>query len=87
MTRVAVDVLLKREILDPQGRAVERALPDLGHGAVRDVRVGRHIELEVDATGGDLEARMRAMCEGFLANPVIESYRWRVIDEHERADA
>ena len=48
MPRVAIDVLLKREILDPQGRAVERALPGLGYGSAHDVRVGKHIELDLD---------------------------------------
>ncbi|MCC5947240.1 MAG: phosphoribosylformylglycinamidine synthase subunit PurS [Nitriliruptoraceae bacterium] len=86
MPRIAVDVLLKREILDPQGRAVEDALPGLGHEGVREVRVGKHLELVVDAEGEDLAARVDAMCTGFLTNPVIESYRWRVIEEDERAD-
>jgi len=85
--RVAVDVLLKREILDPEGRAVEQALPGLGHHGVHGVRVGRHLELEVDAVGEQLAERVEAMCAGFLTNPVIESYRWRVIDQDERADA
>jgi phosphoribosylformylglycinamidine synthase len=84
--RVAVDVLLKHEILDPQGRAVERALPGLGHEGVTDVRVGRHLELLVDAEGDDLHERVEAMCEGFLTNPIIETYVWRVIGEDERAD-
>ena len=87
MPRVAIDVLLKRERLDPQGRATERALPDLGFDGVRDVRIGKHLELEVDADGEDLAARVEAMCAGFLTNPVVESYRWRVIAEDERADA
>lgn len=88
--RIAVDVLLKHEILDPQGRAVERALPGLGHDGVSDVRVGRHIELDVDGASdagpGDLASRVEAMCEGFLTNPIIETYRWRVISDDERAD-
>ena len=87
MPRVAVDVLLKREILDPQGRAVEEALPGLGYDGVSEVRVGKHLELVVDAAEGELADRVDAMCQGFLTNPVIESYRWRVIDESERADA
>ncbi len=86
MPRVAVDVLLKREILDPQGRAVEEALPGLGYEGVREVRVGKHLELVVDAADEELAARVDAMCQGFLTNPVIESYRWRVIEESERAD-
>lgn len=86
MPRVAIDVLLKRELLDPQGRATERALPDLGFDGVRDVRIGKHLELEVDAEGDALAARVEAMCAGFLTNPVVETYRWRVIAEGERAD-
>lgn len=87
MTRIAVDVLLKRELLDPQGRATERALPDLGFTGVSDVRIGKHLELDVDAEGDELAERVTAMCDGFLINPVVETYRWRVIAEHERADA
>jgi phosphoribosylformylglycinamidine synthase subunit PurS len=85
--RVAIDVLLKREILDPQGRAVERALPGLGFDAVHDVRVGKHLELDIDADGDELADRVERMCADFLTNPVIETYTWRVIEDHERADA
>jgi phosphoribosylformylglycinamidine synthase subunit PurS len=87
MPRVAIDVLLKREILDPQGRAVERALPGLGFDGVADVRVGKHLELVIDAEGDELAARVDKMCADFLTNPVIESYRWRIIADDERADA
>jgi len=89
MTRVAIDVLLKRELLDPQGRATERALPGLGFDGVSDVRIGKHLELDVDgaADGDELAARVEQMCAGFLTNPVVETYRWRVIAEDERADA
>lgn len=81
MPRIAVDVLLKPEILDPQGRAVERALPGMGFEAVRDVRVGKHLELTVDAEGDELAERVDRMCADFLTNPVIETYRWRVLEE------
>ena len=87
MPRIAIDVLLKRELLDPQGRATERALPDLGYAGVRGVRIGKHLELDVDADGDELAARVEVMCAGFLTNPVVETYRWRVITEDERADA
>ena len=86
MPRVAIDVLLKREILDPEGRAVEEALPGLGYDAVRDVRVGKHLELDVDVDGGALAEQIDRMCADFLTNPVIESYRWRIISPDERAD-
>lgn len=79
MPRVAIDVLLKDEILDPQGRAVERALPGLGYADVRDVRIGKHLELDVDADGDDLAGLVERMCADFLTNPVIETYTWRVL--------
>ena len=77
MARVAVDVMLKREILDPQGQAVERALPTLGFNGVSDVRVGKHVELTV--ADGDAEAAAGALAEALLANPVIEEFTVRVL--------
>jgi phosphoribosylformylglycinamidine synthase PurS subunit len=59
----------KQGILDPQGQAVERALPALGFEGVTNVRVGRLIELEVDDP-----ALVPAMCERLLANPLVEDY-------------
>ena len=74
--KVRVLVRPKEGILDPQGQAVERALPALGYEGVSNVRIGRVIELEVE--GGDAEAvtaSVREMCERLLANPLIESYQ------------
>lgn len=70
-----VDVMLKPGISDPQGQTIERALPVLGYPGVREVRVGKRIQLQVDAASAD-EARSKVteMCERLLANPVIESY-------------
>ncbi len=76
MARVAVDVMLKREILDPQGQAVARALPALGFGGVSEVRVGKHVEVTLE--GDDVEAAARRMAEALLANPVIEEFRFDV---------
>ena len=59
----------KEGILDPQGQAVERALPALGFHGVKDVRVGRMVELEVEHPEG-----IEEMCERLLANPLIEDY-------------
>ena len=79
MPRVAVDVMLKREILDPQGQAVERALPALGFEGVSDVRVGKHVELTIEHD--DVDATVRRMAEQLLANPVIEEFTVRVLEE------
>jgi phosphoribosylformylglycinamidine synthase len=59
----------KAGILDPQGQAVERALPALGFGGVENVHVGRLIELDVEDA-----SRVGEMCEKLLANPLIEDY-------------
>ena len=67
--RVRVLIRPKAGILDPQGQVVERALPALGFEGVRDVRVGRLVELEVDDP-----VRLPEMCERLLANPLIEDY-------------
>lgn len=70
-----VRVTLKEGIADPQGQTIERALPALGFEGVDDVRVGKHIELTVEASDpSEAEQRVRQMCEQLLANPVIESY-------------
>jgi phosphoribosylformylglycinamidine synthase len=73
--RVRVLVRPKEGILDPQGQAVERALPALGYEGVSNVHVGRLIELEVNDGGADsVGERVAEMCERLLANPLIESY-------------
>lgn len=70
-----VSVSLKPGIADPQGQTIERALPVLGYEDVRGVRVGKMIELEIDAPDADTaRTKVEEMCERLLANPVIESY-------------
>ncbi|WP_228243147.1 phosphoribosylformylglycinamidine synthase subunit PurS [Porphyrobacter sp. GA68] len=71
--QVRVHVSLKPGVLDPQGRAVHHALEGLGFADVRDVRIGRLIELDVaDGTSDDA---LETMCRQLLANTVIEDYR------------
>jgi len=73
---VAVDVMPKEGISDPQGQAIERALPSLGFADLHGVRVGKRIELTVDAPDAETaEAIVRAACVRFLANPVIEDFQ------------
>lgn len=80
--RVKIFVSLKNGVLDPQGKAVERSLHTLGYREVQDVRMGKCIELSVNApTREAAEARLREMCEKLLANPVIEDYRFEISNE------
>jgi len=80
--RVHVRVMPRTGLLDPQGQAVEHALTALGFEEAASVRVGRAIELDVDAGSRDeAEARARQMCDKLLANPVTEDYLLKVEDE------
>lgn len=75
MARFVVDVMPKREILDPQGKAVLGALPRLGFEGVRDVRQGKRFEIELDGEASDeLREQVAQMAETLLSNPVIEDY-------------
>lgn len=74
--KAKVYVTLKNGVLDPQGKAVAHALGTLGFSDVQDVRIGKYIEVTLpDLPKDKAEARVKEMCEGLLANTVIESYR------------
>lgn len=80
MTQVRVVVTLKPSLLDAQGRVVQDALHSLGYTEVGQVRIGKYLELDLNAGAGeDVTARVREMCERLLANPVIEDYHFEVI--------
>ncbi|GGH83082.1 phosphoribosylformylglycinamidine synthase [Pullulanibacillus pueri] len=78
MKKVKVYITLKESVLDPQGQAVAGALHNLGYKEVQDVRIGKYIELEVEASDGPIETQIEAMCEKLLANTVIENYRYEI---------
>ncbi|HEY1176077.1 MAG TPA: phosphoribosylformylglycinamidine synthase subunit PurS [Phytomonospora sp.] len=84
MARVLVDVMLKPEILDPQGEAVANALPRLGVNGITSVRIGKRIELEFEGEP-DLD-QARAVADALLANPVIETFTVHVDDTAEAAE-
>ena len=75
MARVVVDVVLKPEILDPQGQAIVGALGRLGVHGVTDVRQGKHFELDVDDSVDD--ETLGRLADTLLANPVIENFTVR----------
>ena len=73
---VKIYVTLKEGVLDPQGRAVVGALDALDFKGVEDLRIGKFMELKIDAEDREAaEAEARRMCEELLANPVIEDFR------------
>ena len=79
MATVVVDVMLKPEILDPQGQAILGALPRVGVAAVTGVRQGKHFELEVPGEVDEaVLAEIKALAENLLSNGVIEDFTVRV---------
>ncbi len=79
MVRAKVVITLKEGILDPQGQTLLRALGSLGYREVKDLRVGKYMEVMVEGEDPRLvEERLGEMCEKLLANPIIEEYRMEV---------
>ena len=78
--RVKIFVSLKNGVLDPQGKAIERSLHTLGYPEVQEVRMGKYLELNIEASSSRAaaESRIREMCDKLLANPVIEDYRFEI---------
>ncbi len=75
-------VTLKKGVLDPQGKAVQHSLESLGYDKVKDVRLGKYMEVKLDySRAGESEPIVREMCEKLLANPVIEDYRFEITEE------
>jgi len=77
--KAKIHITLKSGILDPQGKAIEHALETLGFKNVRDVRMGKYLEVELQETTQDkAEAEVKSMCEKLLANTIIEEYRFEL---------
>jgi len=78
--RARVSIRLRPDVLDPQGKAIGQALVTLGFSSVNNVRQGKLIELDVEASDvGSAEQQVQAMCEKLLANPVIEDYDIEIV--------
>ena len=80
MYRAHIKVTLRPSILDPQGKAVQHAIGSLGVGAVKDVRMGKYIEVTIDAST-EAEARhtTEEICKKLLANPVMEDFAYDLV--------
>ncbi len=77
--KAKVYVTLRKSVLDPQGKTVQHALSAMGFPEVKDVRVGKYIELDLGAVDkAGAEQKVKTMCEKLLANTVIEDYRYEL---------
>ncbi|MEK3996578.1 phosphoribosylformylglycinamidine synthase subunit PurS [Psychrobacillus sp. FSL K6-2365] len=78
MKKVKVYVTLRESVLDPQGSAVMGALHSMDYKEVKDVRIGKFLELQIEEGTRDIDSIIKEMCEKLLANTVIEDYRYEV---------
>ncbi|MGN7204975.1 phosphoribosylformylglycinamidine synthase subunit PurS [Pedobacter sp. SAFR-022] len=74
-----IDVMPKKEILDPQGKAVTGSMKNIGLGEITNVRVGKHISLEVEAESeAEASEKVDRACKQLLANLIMESYEFKI---------
>jgi len=79
MLEVEVYVSLKKTVSDPQGLAVKRSLESLGYSEVKEVRVGKFIQLRLDLEDREKASqRIEEMCKKLLANPIIEDFTFKI---------
>jgi phosphoribosylformylglycinamidine synthase len=77
--KARIKVTLKEGVLDPQGKAIENALANLGFAGIRDVRQGKYIELDLDASDeASARTQLERICRDLLANTVIETYAYEL---------
>lgn len=79
MYKAKVTISLRKSILDPQGKAVEHSLKSLGFDSILDTRMGKSIELKIDANSEDEAKKITEdACKKLLANPVMEDYEFEI---------
>lgn len=81
MYKAQIKVTLRKSILDPQGKTVEHSMQSLGYKNISDTRIGKYIELKIDASSEN-EARKvtEEVCHKLLANPVMEDYEFSIVN-------
>jgi phosphoribosylformylglycinamidine synthase subunit PurS len=74
-----IDVMPKKEILDPQGKAVTGSMKNLGLAEIHNVRIGKHVSLEIEAENAETaHAKVEQACKSLLANLIMESYSFEL---------
>jgi len=74
-----IDVMPKKEILDPQGKAVTGSMKNLGLSEIQNIRIGKHISLEIEAENAETaHSKVEQACKNLLANLIMESYSFRI---------
>lgn len=78
MYKVKVFITLKESVIDPQGSAAHGTLKELNYSEIDNIRIGKYIELTLNKEAGNVEARVKEMCEGLLVNTEVEEYRFEI---------
>jgi phosphoribosylformylglycinamidine synthase len=77
--KAEIDVMPKKEILDPQGKAVTGSMKNLGLSEIQNVRIGKHISLEIEADSAEAaHGKVEQACKNLLANLIMESYSFKI---------
>jgi phosphoribosylformylglycinamidine synthase PurS subunit len=80
--KAEIDVMPLKELLDPQGKAVAHGLQKMNFDEVSDVRVGKHITIKLSANSKeDANAKVEEACKKLLANPIMEGYKFEIVQE------
>ncbi|MDD2352852.1 MAG: phosphoribosylformylglycinamidine synthase subunit PurS [Candidatus Caldatribacteriota bacterium] len=82
MWSVEINIKLKKGVLDTQGKAIHNALLSLGFSSIKDVRIGKLIEIQLEGNSQDeVSKSVQDMCQKLLANPVIEDYSYKIEEQ------
>ena len=74
-----IDVMPLKALLDPQGKAVTHGLGNMGFSEIENVRIGKHITLEIDATSNEVaKQKVEEACKKLLSNPIMESFHFQL---------
>ena len=74
-----IKIILRKSLLDPQGKTVEHSLQSLGYKNIKDTRIGKYVELSIDADSEKgAEQIAREACQKLLANPVMEDFEFDI---------
>jgi phosphoribosylformylglycinamidine synthase subunit PurS len=80
--RAEINVMPLKELLDPQGKAVEHGLQKMNFKEVEDVRIGKHITIRLTAASKEVaQAKVEEACKKLLANPIMEGYQFELVEE------
>ncbi len=79
--RAEIDVMPHKALLDPQGKAVTQSMSNLGLSEIKDVRIGKHISIEIEAASKEMASeKVEMACKKLLVNQITESYIFEVIE-------